>query len=267
MSQDKALIPTEQKNIDFYGDDLIAVSLEGEPYVPLRPICDVLGVAWTGQRQRIMRDAVLSEAVATVRVTRTEGEREVTRELLCLPLEYLNGWLFGISAGRVKEEFREKIVQYQRDCYRVLAQAFQSRAVEPTRGSSLAHIREMALAIANMAEQQMLLESRVSVTETRLEKASEVVGDIRKRLSKVEGRVWPGAFITDEQAAEISLRVKALAALLQEQGPGQNTYQSVFQELYRRFGVSSYKAIRLEQFEAVLSFLEEWRQKLISQDR
>jgi hypothetical protein len=34
----------------------------------------------------------------------------------------------------------------------------------------------MALAIANMAEQQMLLESRVSVTEARLEKASEVVG-------------------------------------------------------------------------------------------
>jgi hypothetical protein len=55
-----------------------------------------------------------------------------------------------------------------------------------------------------------------------------------------------------------------LAALLQEQGPGQNTYQSVFSELYRRFGVSSYKAIRQEQYEAVLSFLEEWRQRISS---
>jgi hypothetical protein len=108
MSQDKALIPTEQRAVDFYGDELMAVSLEGEPYVPLRPICTVLGVAWTGQRQRIMRDAVLSEVAATVRVTRTEGEREVSRELLCLPLEYLNGWLFGISAGRIKRSLERR---------------------------------------------------------------------------------------------------------------------------------------------------------------
>jgi hypothetical protein len=30
--------------------------------------------------------------------------------------------------------------------------------------------------------------------------------------------------------------------------------------LYRRFGVSSYKLIRQEQYAAVLAFLEEWRQ-------
>jgi hypothetical protein len=262
LSQDKALIPVEQRTVDFYGDELTAVLVEGEPYVPLAPICNYLGVSWPGQFERIQRDTVLSEAASTIRVTRMEGDREVARELVCLPLKYINGWLFGINANRVKEELKEKIVQYQRECYEVLARAFQPPTVSPT--GSLAHIREMALAIANMAEQQMLLESRASITEARLEKASEVVGDIRKRLSRVESRVWPGNYITDEQAAEISLRVKALASLLQEQGPGQNTYQSVFSELYRRYGVSSYKAIRLEQYQPVLAFLEEWRQTAVS---
>lgn len=35
MSQDKALIPTEQRSIDFYGDELIVVTLEGQPYIPI----------------------------------------------------------------------------------------------------------------------------------------------------------------------------------------------------------------------------------------
>jgi hypothetical protein len=80
MNKDKALIPTEQKSVEFYGDELIAVLLDGEPYVPIRPLCDYLGLSWSGQRERILRDAVLSEAAATVRVTRTEGEREVSSQ-------------------------------------------------------------------------------------------------------------------------------------------------------------------------------------------
>ncbi|NJO82978.1 MAG: hypothetical protein HC828_09275 [Blastochloris sp.] len=36
-------------------------------------------------------------------------------------------------------------------------------------------------------------------------------------------------------------------------------YQGIFGELYRRFGVSSYKVIRVEQYASVLAFLDEWR--------
>ena len=106
MSQDKALIPTDQRAIDFYGDELIAVSLDGQPYIPLAPICDFLGVSWSGQSERIRRDAVLSEAALSLRVTRKESQRG-GRDMICLPLEYLNGWLFGINASRVREELRE----------------------------------------------------------------------------------------------------------------------------------------------------------------
>lgn len=266
MSQDKALIPSEQRTIDFYGDELIVVSLEGRPYIPIAPLCDFLGVSWSGQSDRIRRDAVLSEAAVSLRVTRKESKRG-GREMLCLPLDYLNGWLFGISAGRVKEELRERLIRYQKDCYRVLAQAFQGPAVSPS--GSLAHIRDMALAIANMAEQQMLLESRVTVTEQRIDRAAQVVGDMGRRLSTLEGRLSPGSYITDEQAAEISQKVKALAGLLQEQAPGKNYYQSIFGELYRRYNVSSYKLIRESQYAQVIAFLDSWRDKAIggSSDR
>ena len=86
MSQSRAIVPTDERAVDFYGDELRVYVLDGEPYVPLRPICDFLGVSWSGQSERVKRDAVLSEAVRFVRVTRTNlaGGRP---ELLCLPLE------------------------------------------------------------------------------------------------------------------------------------------------------------------------------------
>ena len=75
MSEEKALVPVEQRTIDFYGDEIIAVLVKEDGrqqvYVPVRSICDYLGIAWSAQRNRINRDPVLSEVVVVVIVTNT----------------------------------------------------------------------------------------------------------------------------------------------------------------------------------------------------
>ena len=43
---------------------------------------------------------------------------------------------------------------------------------------------------------------------------------------------------------------------------GKNHYQGIFSELYRCYGVSSYKNIRLEQYGQVLPFLDDWRESV-----
>lgn len=41
MSDEKPLVPVEQKSAGFYGDDIVAVRARGGgSYVPVRPICD-----------------------------------------------------------------------------------------------------------------------------------------------------------------------------------------------------------------------------------
>lgn len=166
MSEEKALVPVEQKQVTFYGDELTAVLVEnGVVYIPIRPICDYLGVDWSSQRQRIIRDLVLSEVAKGVVVTTTPskgGRGGGPQEMLCLPLDYLNGWLFGINAQRVKDEVRDTVVRYQRECYRVLADAFLSpvTAVSPTDASdqALLQLHNMALVIA--ATTKEMLETR-----------------------------------------------------------------------------------------------------------
>ncbi len=273
MASEDVLVPLEERNVDFYGDEITAVLVEAasgpDVYVPVRPLCDYLGLAWSGQYERIKRDPVLADALRTVRVTRTEAGR---RETICLPLEMLPGWLFGISTTRVRPELQDKILRYRRECFRVLWQAFQAdalslvehgalpaQAMPAAPSAALMQIREMGLAIVQMAEQQMALEQRVTAVDGRMDRAAQVVGELRRRLSIVERRLDPMARISDEQASEISNRVKALAEVMTEKQPGKNNYQGIFGELYRRFGVSSYKLIAQDRYEQVLSFLEAWR--------
>lgn len=106
--------------VDFHGHVLQIVDRQGRPYVPIKPICVNLGIDWEGQRQRIARDSVLSEGACMIKAPSPSGEQE----MLCLPLEYLNGWLFGVDDKRVAREIREALVLYKRDAYRALNEYF-----------------------------------------------------------------------------------------------------------------------------------------------
>lgn len=266
---DSALVPLEQKAVIFYDDEVTAVLAdEGgrqQIYVPVRPLCDYLGLNWSGQQQRINRDPVLSD-VKGVCVIHTPGG---SQEMLCIPLDFLNGWLFGVSASRVKESIRERLITYQRECYRVLADAFlgpeaREVAASPTE-VSLYQVREMGLAIARMAEEQIVFERRLTTTEGRLEKAAVVYGDLTKRVETLEQRMGPGQPVTEDQASQISQAVKAVAMTLSKTS-GSNQYGSVYGELYRKFGITSYKLLPARRFNEAMEFLTEWNNQLVGEE-
>jgi hypothetical protein len=249
MSKSIALAPIEQREVEFYDDRIVAVLLpvEGQEqpaiYVPVRPVCEFLGLDWRSQRHRIDRDPVLSEVkqgVVIMTPPSAEGRGGGPQEMICLPLDKLYGWLFGVQASRVKAEYRESIIRYQREVYQVLWHAFR-----PDRSAEF--------------------EARLATTETRLDQAAAVVGDLRKRLTVVEERVAPGQPITQEQAAEIGQAVKALAMLLTEADPTKNHFQGVWGEVNRRMGVASYKNIPATRYGEVMAFLEEWRDRMLDQ--
>jgi hypothetical protein len=258
----------EERQVDFYGDMIIAVLVRVagtvQVVVPVRHICEVLGINWDSQRKRIVRDDVLESVAVKMTVTARDGKRYKS---VCLPLEYLHGWLFGITPSQVKEEHRERIKLYRKDCFRVLSAAFQadlalpdSSAPKAETGMTLAQVRDLGLAISQMAEQQMALEGRVDHIDTRLDRAADVVGSLQRRMSTVEDKLNPGEMITEAQAAEISNQVKALAHLLSRKEKDKNHYQGVFGELYRQFGVTSYTRIPQAKYAEVLKFLDEWRE-------
>lgn len=267
------LAPIEQREIDFYDDRIVAVLVdvpgktEPDIYVPVRPLCEFLGIAWSPQLRRLRRDPVLSEGIKGVTVTVTPGGQQ---EMMCLPVDLVPGWLFGITADRVKSELREKIIRYQRECFRVLWRAFQAEAAAATPASrsmtSVAEVREFGLALTRLAEEHLALDARVSTAEDRLDQASQVVGGLlrdmsaaKKDVAELARRVAPGTPITEEQAGDLQQRVKALAMLLTEANPAKNHFQSIWGELNRRCGVSGYRNIPAAKYPEVIKLLDEWQ--------
>ncbi len=267
------LAPIEQREIEFYSDRIVAVLVDvpgreqPEVFVPVRPLCEFLGVDWSGQRQRIMRDPVLSMVVRIVGITPTI--RGGDPNVLALPIEFLHGWLFGISTARIKPEFQEKLTRYRLECFRVLWRAFQAEplaATSPSRAlTSVTEVREFGLAMARLAEEHLALDSRLSATEDRLDHASHVVGGLlrdvsqtKKDVAEITRRVAPGTPITEEQAGDLQQRVKALAMLLTEATPGKNHFQAIWGELNRRCGVSGYRNIPASRYAEVVKLLEDW---------
>ncbi len=260
----KSLVPVVQKEVFFYEDVitavLVEVSGEDQIYVPLRLICDYLGLSYTGQRDRVRRDPVLSENVHQIRIARSVEEGS-DQEMVCLALKFLPGWLFGISVNRIKEELREKIIRYQRESYDVLWEAFQEgRLTSETSFDDLlandtpaAQAYKMAAAIMQMARQQILLEAKLETHTTQLV-------DHENRLEEIEATLGdPGHHITPDQAMQISQAVKTVAIALGNQTK-RNEFGAVYGELYRQFGVTSYKLVLANRFEEAMKFLAQWHQ-------
>lgn len=108
-------------SVPFNGEFVVAALIDGKPYVPMKPICNNLGLQWESQYNRINRHPVLK---STMVMMTTAADDDKSREMVCLPLSMLNGWLFGVEVSRVKAEIRPKLERYQAECFDVLHQHF-----------------------------------------------------------------------------------------------------------------------------------------------
>ncbi|UUC83849.1 phage antirepressor N-terminal domain-containing protein [Stutzerimonas stutzeri] len=106
MSAAQQLIP-----VPFYGDTVVLVGQDNEPYVAMKPIATNLGLAWAAQYVKIMEK--FGSVVSEIETTGTDGKQY---GMACLPLKKLPAWLYSISPNKVKPELRDKIVRYQNEC-------------------------------------------------------------------------------------------------------------------------------------------------------
>ena len=101
----------------FLGLDITVINHEDKPYVPMKQIAENIGLDWKAQYRRISDNEVLSSTMVIMTTVAEDGKK---REMVCLPLHYLNGWLFGIKPSKVKPEIKTKLIEYQKECYEVL---------------------------------------------------------------------------------------------------------------------------------------------------
>ncbi|HDL8226821.1 TPA: phage antirepressor N-terminal domain-containing protein [Yersinia enterocolitica] len=110
-------------NVPFHGTNLYVVNHNGEPYTPMKPIVEGMGMAWQTQHRKLTER--FSKGITEMVIPSAGGSQSMT----CLALRKLNGWLQTINPKKVKPEIRDKVVQYQEECDDVLYEYWTKGAV------------------------------------------------------------------------------------------------------------------------------------------
>lgn len=104
---------------NFHGDAIECIPEGDFLWVAIRPICVALGVDDKTQREKL---AARSWATLGQRAALAADGRE--RELFCIDLDSLPMWLATIDERRVPEGIRPKLIRYQREAKKALADFF-----------------------------------------------------------------------------------------------------------------------------------------------
>lgn len=101
--------------VPFHSAELFLVEHDGQPYTPMKPIVEGMGLDWKTQYRKLVGNGA---RWGMVKMTiPTAGD---IQEMICLPLRKLFAWLMSISPNKVKPEIREAVIMYQNECDDVL---------------------------------------------------------------------------------------------------------------------------------------------------
>ncbi|GIK54669.1 MAG: hypothetical protein HND44_00450 [Chloroflexi bacterium] len=261
----KKLIIIEQREVQLYEDMVMAVRTNnGQIYVSIKHMCHALGLDDRSQRRRIQTHSILAEGYqrGDISTPPSEGGRGGGRqEATLLRVDLVPLWLAGIEAGKVAENMRAKLENFQRGAAAVLWEAFQEGRLtaDPDFDTLLKRASadaveayQMALAVVKLARNQIMIEARLDDYGRRLE-AIEATLSVSER------------FITREQASRISQAVRAIGHVLSERG-GRSEYGAVYGELYRNFEISAYRELPAQKYDEAMKWLNAWYQRLTNQD-
>lgn len=250
----------EQKLVKLYNDELLAVKAEdSQVYVSINQMCDALGIAAPMQRRRIRDHEILSEGYAFGSVL-TEGGKQ---QAALLRVDLVPLWLIGIQINSVREDVRPKLKIFIQRAASVLAEAFQEGRLTAdlsfddllNSGTPAAQAYKIAAAIMKMARQQLMLEAQLDTHATQLAQHEQRLEEIESSLGD------PRHFVTPDQAMQISQAIKVIATEIQKRTK-QNEYGKIYGQLYRQFGITSYKQLPANKFDQAMNWLTDFYRQI-----
>lgn len=142
----------------------ILASNVSEGLIPIKPICEALGIDYSTQLKKIKEDEDWSSVMGLSPTTGADGK---IYEMCCISKKYILAWLLSINPANVKPEARQVVREYRNLCYDILYNYFfgnQEKIIEQNKVelSLLEEISEIKQSIqadkAKLSEKQKMLE-------------------------------------------------------------------------------------------------------------
>jgi len=110
-----------KKFLEFNGKAISFLSIDGQYWVAIKPICEALGVNYNRQFQNLKKDDLLNDVFAKQQMHDASNRLQ---KMVALPEKYVYGWLFSINSDN------RALQTYKRKCYDLLFDYFQGSVTQ-----------------------------------------------------------------------------------------------------------------------------------------
>ena len=159
---------------------------DGINLVLIRPLCEALGVDADRQIRDLKIDEMLASEVSE-QTTQVPNHGQ-SRSWVCLPEEFIYGWIFGIKlSNTMQPETKANLTAYKRECYDILYQHFHGAIKRAQR-----EVTRKANNAAEIARLRQRIESNSPEEFQRLrelEGENKRIGNPLERLQNVQYRL------------------------------------------------------------------------------
>lgn len=131
------------QTISFYGSELITLKVEDVIYTAVKPIVEAMGLDWSGQQQKLSKSGD-KFGCRDISMPTNGG----LQKMICMPLKKLNGWLFSINPEKVRPDLKDRVIQYQEECFEALYNYwYLGKAEKSQKNNNTASVGSAPLAI------------------------------------------------------------------------------------------------------------------------
>ncbi|HDI9728200.1 TPA: phage antirepressor Ant [Escherichia coli] len=218
--------------VPFNGQQIITAMAAGVAYVAMKPIVENLGMSWSTQQTKLMKQISKFNCVH-MNMVAADGK---LRKLLCLPLKKLNGWLFSINPEKVRADIRDKLIQYQEECFSVLHDYWTKGKEENARKKTSVDDRTPLRDAVNMlvSKKHLMYPEAYAMIHQRfnVESIEELdASQIPQAVEYIHRVVLEGEFIGKQEKKTNELSAKEANSLVWLWDYA-NRSQALFRELY-----------------------------------
>lgn len=101
---------------EFLGKEITLVDNNGVAYVAMREVVEGIGLSWGSQSIKLNENSKKFNCFHI----ETVGADGKNRQMLCMPIKKLNGWLFSINPNKVRSDLKARLENYQEECFLAL---------------------------------------------------------------------------------------------------------------------------------------------------
>lgn len=172
---------TTKRFLEFNGRTIWFLSIDGQYWIAIKPICEALNVNYDRQYKNLKKHHILSQLYA---IQPMVAEDNRVRKMVAIPEEYIYGWLFSINSES------QELIQYQKECYHILFDHFHGAL--SARANTL---REKTLEELEMEQLKRKLEEtpeyqRLQELQASRKKHSKLLTGLDQELVKSQLDLW-----------------------------------------------------------------------------